>query len=260
MGGSASTSIGQSYGGQNSSTVGSQNTMSQNVGGGQTSSTGKSWASGTVSDRTQQGFNNATGEYVQSQNVTNAYNALQEAMTGKPTFQSSYEDQLANLYSQIMNRDKFNYNFNEDAMYQQYKDQYTRAGQRAMQDTMGQAAALTGGYGSSYSQAAGQQSYQNYLAELNNMIPELRNQAYQEYLAEGQRQQDLFGLTKDMYQTQYGQYRDAVGDYQSDRGFQQGLYSDERNFDYGQYTGDRNFWADEYWREKNSEQSNSSTC
>ena len=48
-----------------------------------------------------------------------------------------------------MNRPDFQYDANGDALYRHYKDQYTELGKRAMQDTMGQAAALTGGDGSS---------------------------------------------------------------------------------------------------------------
>ena len=44
-------------------------------------------------------------------------------------------------------------------------------GKQAMQDTMGQAAALTGGYGSTYGQAVGQQQYDAYLQNLNDEVP-----------------------------------------------------------------------------------------
>ena len=49
-----------------------------------------------------------------------------------------------------LNREDFQYDVNADALYQQYKDRYVELGKDAMEDTMGQAAALTGGYGSSY--------------------------------------------------------------------------------------------------------------
>lgn len=54
-----------------------------------------------------------------------------------------------------------------------------------MQDTMGQAAALTGGYGNSYAQGVGQQAYQGYLQQLNDNVPQLQAQALQTYQVGG---------------------------------------------------------------------------
>ena len=65
--------------------------------------------------------------------------------TGGPWSQSA--EDAADKY---LNREKFQYDVNEDALYHQYKDLYTMQGQQAMVDTMGQAATLTGGYGNSY--------------------------------------------------------------------------------------------------------------
>ena len=50
-------------------------------------------------------------------------------------------------------------------------------GQTAMQDTMAQAAALTGGYGNSYAAAVGNQAYQNYITQANNNIPAFQQMA-----------------------------------------------------------------------------------
>lgn len=86
-----------------------------------------------------------------------------------------------------LNREDFQYDLNGDALYQQYKDRYIHNGQRAMQDTMGQAASLTGGYGSSYAQSVGQQAYNSYLQQLGDVIPELYQLAYDRYRDEGDR-------------------------------------------------------------------------
>lgn len=103
-----------------------------------------------------------------------------------PTGQSEFYKQWTSLANQYMNRDPFSYDLASDGLYQQYADQYTRLGSQAMQDTLGQAAALTGGYNSSYSQGAGQQAYQGYLDQLNNIVPELYGQALNRYNQEGQ--------------------------------------------------------------------------
>lgn len=86
-----------------------------------------------------------------------------------------------------LNREDFQYDLNGDALYRQYKDRYTQMGRVAMQDTMGQAAALTGGYGSSYAQNVGQQAYNSYLQQLGDVVPELYQLAYDRYRDKGDR-------------------------------------------------------------------------
>ena len=243
-------------GGSHSVTNGESWGESSSVGGSKSKGSGVSWASGQVEDRTQQKYNQATQDYVRSQKVDDAYANLQNALSQKPQFQSKFEDKLNNMYETLMNRPGFSYDFNKDAMYQQYKDMYQTQGKRAMEDTMGQLAAMNNGYGSSYSQTAGQQAYQNYLQQLNDRIPELRRQALDEYDREGNRLMQMYNLTNDAYNREYGQYRNDVGDWQQDRSFNQSAYQDERNFDYQQAQNERNFWQNEYWQERNSAQSN----
>ena len=243
-------------GGSHSVTNGETWGESSSVGGSKSKGSGITWASGQVDDRTQQKYNQATQDYVRSQKVDDAYANLQNALNQKPQFQSKFEDKLNNMYETLMNRPGFSYDFNKDAMYQQYKDMYQTQGKRAMEDTMGQLAAMNNGYGSSYSQTAGQQAYQNYLQQLNDRIPELRRQALDEYDREGNRLMQMYNLTNDAYNREYGQYRNDVGDWQQDRSFNQSAYQDERNFDYQQAQNERNFWQNEYWQERNSAQSN----
>lgn len=84
-----------------------------------------------------------------------------------------------------LNREDFQYDVNADALYQRYKDSYVALGKDAMEDTMGQAAALTGGYGSSYAQNVGQQAYNSYLKQLGDVVPELYQLAYDRYQDKG---------------------------------------------------------------------------
>ena len=243
-------------GGSNTHTEGQSITQSHSEGGSHALSAGKQYASGDVEDKTQAYRDAYNTYYEEGQKVQDAYQRLQDTIDKKPSFQSAYDNKLSELYDSIMNREKFNYNFNADPMYQMYKDNYTQQGKQAMQNTMGQAAAMTGGYGSSYSQTAGQQAYQDFLTRVNDMIPELRNQAYQQYRDEGNDLLNKYNVTNDAYNREYGQYRDEVNDWQNDRSFNYGLYSDERNFDYNQFAQERNYWNQEYWNERNSAWSN----
>ena len=149
--------------------------------------------------------------------VQNARRYLQSEMGKKPqAYQSRYADQIAGLYDQIMNRPAFSYDANRDPLYQKYRDAYIRDGQRAMQDTMGAAAALTGGYGNSWANTAGYQAYGEYLKALNDKLPELEKNARERYDAEGKTLTDKANLALSMDNREYGWYRDAMNDWQFD--------------------------------------------
>lgn len=139
--------------------------------------------------------------------------ALQQASAAVPTYKASYDDQLQEIYDKIVNRDKFTYDLNSDALYQQYADQYQLMGRQAMMDTMGQAAALTGGYGNSYASTAGNQAYQAYLQQLNNVVPELYGMALDQYNAEGDKLLTQYSMLGDMADDEYGKYQDALAQY-----------------------------------------------
>lgn len=149
--------------------------------------------------------------------------ALQQAQQNVPTYQGTYDQQLLDVYNQIVGRDKFSYNVNEDALYRQYADQYTMQGKLAMMDTMGQAAALTGGYGSSYGQAAGQQAYQGYLQRLNEVVPELYGMALDQYNQEGQDLLNQYSMLGQLRDTEYGRYQDAMDRYWQDVSYQKNM-------------------------------------
>ena len=119
-----------------------------------------------------------------------------------------------------LNRDKFSYDLNGDALYQQYKDQYITQGQQAMMDTMGQATAMTGGYGNSYAQTAGQQTYQGYLQQLNDKVPELYQLALDKYNQEGTDMLNKYGLLSQDRANQYGEWTDGYNKLVADRDYE----------------------------------------
>ena len=85
--------------------------------------------------------------------------ALKQAERELPDFTSSYDGEIGRLFEKIVQRPAFRYDAESDPLFNSYRDRTVREGRLAMQDTMGQAAHLTGGYGSSYGQAVGQQQY-----------------------------------------------------------------------------------------------------
>ena len=198
-----------------------------------------------------------TPTYTPSDTVTQAEALLQQHLANKPgEYQSTWQDQLNDIINRINNREDFSYDLNGDALYQQYKDQYTTQGKLAMMDTMGQAAALTGGYGSSYGQAVGQQAYQGYLQQLNDRIPELYQLALSQYNAEGDEMYNQASLLAGMEDQEYGRHRDLVSDYYTELDRLTGAHNTERDYDYNQwynnlmyqYQTDRDKIADEQWQ------------
>lgn len=98
-----------------------------------------------------------------------------------PSYTTKYQGLIDQLTNDLLGKKEFSYNYEEDPLYKQYAEAYTRNGQRAMEDTLGQVSARTGGLASSYAGSAAQQSYNNYMEELSNIIPELEQQAYNRY-------------------------------------------------------------------------------
>ena len=185
--------------------------------------------------------------YKPSDTVTQAEALLQQQLANKPgAYQSTWQDQLNQTLQQILNRDKFSYDMNADALYQQYKDQYTTQGKLAMMDTMGQAQAMTGGYGNSYAQSVGQQAYQGYLQGLNDKIPELYQFALNQYNAEGDAMYNNASLMAQMEDQDYGRYRDQLSDYYTElnRLTEDSRYQAEQ--DYSKWADNQNFGYTQY--------------
>lgn len=158
----------------------------------------------------------------------------------------TYGTALNELLNKINNREKFSYDLNGDALYQQYKDQYMTQGKMAMMDTMGQAAAATGGYGNSYAQSVGQQTYQGYLQQLNDRVPELYQMALSKYNMEGDQLLNQYNVTSDAYNREYGQHRDSVADWENTWNRLYTAYNNERNWDYGQFSDAQQHKLNEY--------------
>lgn len=160
---------------------------------------------------------------------------------------------LVDTNNKINNREKFTYDLNADMLYQQYKDKYMRQGEMAMQNTMGQAAALTGGYGNSYAATVGNQAYQASLQNLNDIVPSLYQAAYERYNQEGQDLQNQFARYQSLYGNEYGEYRDKVNDWNTTWSRLNDVYNNERNFDYTKFNNNRDYYTNAYNTERTTD-------
>ena len=152
--------------------------------------------------------------------------ALRQTEKAAPSYDGGLDAQIDELFGKITGRGEFSYKLNEDALWQQLKDDYTRQGKSAMRDTMGQAAMLTGGYGSSYGQAAGQAAYDEYLTRLSERAPELYDRAYARYRDEGDEMRKNLDFLLERDRTGYDRYRDAYGDWLKERDYLGGQAED----------------------------------
>lgn len=171
-----------------------------------------------------------------------------------PTYTSRYQSQIDDLTRQILNREAFSYDPEKDPTYQQYKESYTRSGERAMQDTLGQVSARTGGLASSYAGSAAQQTYDNYMGALADKIPELKQLAYSMYQDEGNTQRANLEMLVALEQGDYAKYADLLAQYNTDRSFDYGVHrdniSDERYNNEWNYSVGRDQIADKRYEDE----------
>ena len=131
-----------------------------------------------------------------------------------PEYSSQNSSQINYLLSQILNREDFRYDYTTDPTYLAYADQYKRLGDRAREDTLGNVAAMNGGYASSWAASAASQAQNDYNQQLSDVIPTLYDAAYNRYMDDYNMDVTNYGILKDLDDTYYNRYRDKVGDYQ----------------------------------------------
>lgn len=184
-------------------------------------------------DREQYGYSGGKygDKYIR---LKNADGSNQFSYDGLPDSVNQYQQMIQQMSDRLLNQGEFSYNPYEDPLYQLYAQQYTSGGQSAMQNTLAQIAARTGGLASSYAGTAAQNAYNGYMTQLANKIPEL-------------------------YQMAYGMYRDRQSDMRDNLAMLQNLsdadynrYANERNFAYQNYLGNRDYNY-QYNRDKNAD-------
>lgn len=195
-----------------------------------------------VSDSTKQALSDLVSNgYTPSSTVDAALKELNDIIELQPaSFSSPYQKQIDDIMNAINNREDFTYDPNSDASYQQYKDLFTQAGRKGMEDTLGRAATLTGGYGNSYANSAAQQTFQDYMTQLTGQVPSLRSQAMNEYNAQGDALNQQYGLANDAYNREYSTYMDGYNRWLAQQQMAQDTYNTERGFDYANYQNQLN--------------------
>lgn len=185
-------------------------------------------------------------QYTESDAVKKLRDQMEAQTAAKPAdYTSKWQDQLDTAAQNILNRKEFSYDVNGDAMWDQYKDRFTTLGKQAMQDTMGQAAALTGGYGNSNAQIAGQQVYQGHMQGLTDKIPELEQLALDRYNQRGQQLYDQYNLLNTQEQNAHNRWLQKYNLWNDERNYLTGRFDTERGYDYGVH---RDTVSDDQWK------------
>lgn len=200
---------------------------------------------GKVSDGTAAALDRLEKGYTPSSDVEAEQALLDSLAQLRPgDYESDFTAQLDALYQEISSRPGFSYAPGSDAAYQSYALQYARQGRAAMADTLGQTAHLTGGYGSSYAQSAAQQSYQRYLQQLSDVLPQLQSAAYSRYRDEGDALLDRYKLLQGQDEEAYGRWQDLVSAWQKEVSQAQSRYDQISSRDLKNYQLLLDYFAD----------------
>ena len=179
-------------------------------------------------------MNALNAQFVVPSAVTEADKYLAEQLGKIQSGKTSYSDQVRDMIDKIMNREKFSYDVDTDPLFQQALASAMNSGKQAMQDTIGQASALTGGYGSTYATTAGNQAYNAFIEDAYDNLPQYYQMDMEAYQMEGEemyRQYSMLSTEDDkeynrnvtafdatsqyrnqIYNEAYTQYRDGIND------------------------------------------------
>lgn len=167
--------------------------------------------------------------------------------TENPVYRSPYSERVTELLDAISGYKPFSYDVESDPLYKLYRNQYLREGRRAVEDTMGSFAGMTGGIPSSYAVTAAAQAGNYYNSQLNDRIPELYQLAYDRYRNDYDKLFDELNMYMTADDIAYGRHRDDVGDFKDDRDYRTNInmYSDELARDDRDYNFKVNTYNDE---------------
>ena len=197
-----------------------------------------------LSQNTAQQLGASQQGYTPSAAVLAAQQTLQQLQDSKPQgYESRFGDKLDQMLEKILNPDKFNYSFDGDALAKQMAERYKQNAKLAMMDSMGQAAALTGGYGNSYGQQAGQTAYQQQMLGLYDKQLELQDRAWDRYKYGQQQLADQYNQLQNADATEYNRYLDRYNQWSGERDYAANRYDTEYSRDYGQYSDRLNYWT-----------------
>lgn len=126
---------------------------------------------------------------------------LLDTGTAMPASSAPVGDQYAGVLDQAASQGSFAYDPEKDPVWAAYQKQYSREGDRAAANALAQASAASGGRPSSYAVTAAQQAGNYYAGQMSDIIPDLAQNAYQQYLNDKQLEMQRFQNALALYDT-----------------------------------------------------------
>lgn len=136
-----------------------------------------------------------------------------------PTYQSRHDAAVQELLRQLVDRPAFSYDADKDPLYAQYAKEYTREGDRAVKNALGQAMAANGGLASSSAATAASQAGDYHASRLTDKIPELYQLSYNKYMNDHAMKLGDLGAVQGAEAADYDKYLTRLGQYDRDRDF-----------------------------------------
>lgn len=167
-------------------------------------------------------------DYISDGKIPNQIDSVLDKINGfgsftfdqeRPTYENQYAEQQQALLDAIINRPNFSWSKEEDPQWSSYKKSYLREGDRATANALGQAAAASGGRPSTAAITAATQAGDYYATQLNDIIPTLYQQAYDQYLNEYNMSLQDLNAVNTQEQLDYAKYLDQLGQFNTDRNF-----------------------------------------
>ena len=187
--------------------------------------------------------NSEPGKYQESQQLSDMRGQLADIENQRPgDFNNKYEAQIDELLNRMTNQKPFSYDFSTDPTWQTLSDQYKRNAILAMENAMGDAAGLTGGYASSWSQAAGQQAYQQEISQMTDIIPELANNALNRWQANNQQLASNLAALQSQQESDYSRYYNDWQLWNTDRNYMYQKVKDMSDDEFNKYLYELNRW------------------
>ena len=193
-----------------------------------------------VDENTKNLMNGKLEDYL-SPEIAQADTYIKEQLAQIQSGKTSWSDQLSGAINDYLNRDKFEYDVDNDQLFQQALASAMNSGKTAMQDTIGQASALTGGYGSTYATSVGNQAYNSFIEDAYNNLPEYYQMALEAYQAEGQEMLNRVNILGSADDREYGRMVDAynlTSDYRNNlwnEGFNEWTTTTSNAINYGNF-------------------------
>lgn len=130
----------------------------------------------------------------------------------EPQYEGSHQSAINKAREMLENRE-FSYDVNTDEAYLKYRDSVKNSAELALADAMGNAAALNGGYATSYAQLAGQAEYRNTMKSADEKVLDLYKEAYERFSDETENIEDYLEILLEMDDTEWDRYVDMLDAY-----------------------------------------------